>query len=369
MEVEAVDEECRRQARRSAGTEGVKVNALIAVLAADGEDVAAAASGAGSAAPAPKSCRNAEGRSENRSRSTSRPQQPASARHRLAPAAASTSGNRTFSRRSRVVWRRKPVSISQPLQAPARMAASSKRRRSRRCRWWHQGCICRCSAGCRIGSCRSAEGRIRRDRSPAALFEPVPTNSCRMTACARSLPSALSDPSRPCRTSASASIASSMRCWRCAPGSTTPLPCKGWRAGLQAVGQHGHQGHGACAAPRRSGCQRVLDRDPAWSSTNADVGVAVSIPGGLITPIIRKAEKRPCRPSPTRCAISASVPGPQLKPGGISGRHHVGLQHGHDGRQALRSRDQSAARNDTRGQRGRAAPCREEQQLALSPPW
>ncbi|MGH6805906.1 MAG: pyruvate dehydrogenase complex dihydrolipoamide acetyltransferase [Ensifer adhaerens] len=54
MEVEAVDEGTVAKIVVPAGTEGVKVNALIAVLAADGEDVAAAAKGGnGAAAPAP----------------------------------------------------------------------------------------------------------------------------------------------------------------------------------------------------------------------------------------------------------------------------------------------------------------------------
>lgn len=53
MEVEAVDEGTVAKLVVPAGTEGVKVNALIAILAADGEDVAAAASGGG-AAPAAK---------------------------------------------------------------------------------------------------------------------------------------------------------------------------------------------------------------------------------------------------------------------------------------------------------------------------
>lgn len=52
MEVEAVDEGIVAKLVIPAGTEGVKVNALIAILAVDGEDVAAAASGSGSAAPA-----------------------------------------------------------------------------------------------------------------------------------------------------------------------------------------------------------------------------------------------------------------------------------------------------------------------------
>src|SRR6187551_1658227 len=46
MEVEAVDEGTVAKIVVPAGTEGVKVNALIAVLAADGEDAGAAAKGA-----------------------------------------------------------------------------------------------------------------------------------------------------------------------------------------------------------------------------------------------------------------------------------------------------------------------------------
>src|SRR3990170_3538103 len=53
MEVEAVDEGTVAKLVVPAGTEGVKVNALIAILAGEGEDVKAAASGGG-AAPAPK---------------------------------------------------------------------------------------------------------------------------------------------------------------------------------------------------------------------------------------------------------------------------------------------------------------------------
>ncbi|KQY14604.1 pyruvate dehydrogenase complex dihydrolipoamide acetyltransferase [Rhizobium sp. Root482] len=53
MEVEAVDEGTVAKLVVPAGTEGVKVNALIAILAAEGEDVSAAAAG-GDAAPAAK---------------------------------------------------------------------------------------------------------------------------------------------------------------------------------------------------------------------------------------------------------------------------------------------------------------------------
>ncbi|MBP1845967.1 pyruvate dehydrogenase E2 component (dihydrolipoamide acetyltransferase) [Rhizobium petrolearium] len=51
MEVEAVDEGTVAKIVVPAGTEAVKVNALIAILAADGEDVSAAAAGGGASAP------------------------------------------------------------------------------------------------------------------------------------------------------------------------------------------------------------------------------------------------------------------------------------------------------------------------------
>ncbi|MGE3365942.1 MAG: pyruvate dehydrogenase complex dihydrolipoamide acetyltransferase [Rhizobiaceae bacterium] len=53
MEVEAVDEGTVAKIVVPAGTEGVKVNALIAILAGEGEDVAAAAAGGGAPATSP----------------------------------------------------------------------------------------------------------------------------------------------------------------------------------------------------------------------------------------------------------------------------------------------------------------------------
>ena len=59
MEVEAVDEGTVAKLVVAAGTEGVKVNAVIAILAAEGEDVGAAAKGGG-AAPAKAEAPRAE---------------------------------------------------------------------------------------------------------------------------------------------------------------------------------------------------------------------------------------------------------------------------------------------------------------------
>ena len=53
---------------------------------------------------------------------------------------------------------------------------------------------------------------------------------------------------------------------------------------------------------------KVPDANVSWTEAgmlkhkHADVGVAVAIKGGLITPIIRHAEEKRSAPSPTRCA-------------------------------------------------------------------
>jgi pyruvate dehydrogenase E2 component (dihydrolipoamide acetyltransferase) len=88
MEVEAIDEGTVAKLVVPAGTEGVKVNALIAVLAGEGEDVAAAASGAGSAAPAPKAAAVEAPKAEAA---------PAPAAAAAPAAAVSSGGARTFS--------------------------------------------------------------------------------------------------------------------------------------------------------------------------------------------------------------------------------------------------------------------------------
>ena len=64
MEVEAVDEGTVAKLVVPAGTEGVKVNAVIAILAAEGEDAKAAASSGGEAASAPKTDKAKEPKSE-----------------------------------------------------------------------------------------------------------------------------------------------------------------------------------------------------------------------------------------------------------------------------------------------------------------
>ena len=70
------------------------------------------------------------------------------------------------------------------------------------------------------------------------------------------------------------------------------------------------------------------DANVSWTESgmlkhkHADVGVAVSIPGGLITPIIRKAETKTLSRNLQRDEGSCRArAGPQAQAGRISGRH------------------------------------------------
>ena len=88
MEFEAVDEGTLAKIVVPEGTQDVAVNSLIAVLAADGEDVKAAAASAGSAAPAPKAeAPKAEAtKPEPPKAQTAAPAKPAAAQVAPAPA-------------------------------------------------------------------------------------------------------------------------------------------------------------------------------------------------------------------------------------------------------------------------------------------
>ncbi|WP_426230148.1 pyruvate dehydrogenase complex dihydrolipoamide acetyltransferase [Pararhizobium sp. DWP3-4] len=97
MEVEAVDEGTVAKLVVAAGTEGVKVNALIAILAADGEDVAAAASGGGAAPAAKPEAAKAEAKAEAAPAKTEAAPAAAAAPAPVAAQASASSGARTFS--------------------------------------------------------------------------------------------------------------------------------------------------------------------------------------------------------------------------------------------------------------------------------
>ena len=130
MEYEAVDEGTLAKIVVPEGTQDVAVNAVIAVMAAEGEDVKAAAAGAASA-PAPKAPKQAQSRKLERQAGA-----PAAAPAAPAPAAGcAETGRRRPPQPAATHLRvaawpavspRKPASICRASPAPARMAASSR---------------------------------------------------------------------------------------------------------------------------------------------------------------------------------------------------------------------------------------------------
>ena len=108
--------------------------------------------------------------------------------------------------------------------------------------------------------------------------------------------------------------------------------------------------------------QRVPDANVTWTESgmlkhkHSDVGVAVAIPGGLITPIIRHAETQVAVGDLQRDEGSRRArPRAQAQAAGIPGRHHRGVQPRHVRHQGLRRRDQPAARHHPGGRRRRGA--------------
>ena len=287
MEVEAVDEGTVAKLVVPAGTEGVKVNALIAVLAADGEDVAAAAKGGnGAAAPAPAA-------------KTETPAPAAPSAPAAAPAAAAAA----------------PVAQPAKAEGGARVFSSPLARRLAKDAGIDLSAIAGTGPHGRVvkkdvesavagGTAKPAAAPAAGAAAPAAaplakgmsedavlkLFEPgsyelVPHDGMRKTIAKRLVESKQTIPhfyvSVDCELDALLAL----------------------RAQLNA------------AAPEKDGkpvyklsvndmvikalalaLRDVPNANVSWTESNmvkhkhADVGVAVSIPGGLITPIVRQAE-------------------------------------------------------------------------------
>ncbi|MGR9149520.1 pyruvate dehydrogenase complex dihydrolipoamide acetyltransferase [Rhizobium leguminosarum] len=295
MEVEAVDEGTVAKLVVAAGTEGVKVNALIAVLAADGEDVSAAASGAGSAAPAPK----ADGAAAPKAEAAPAPAQstPAAAPvTAAAPASVSSDGSRTF---SSPLARRLAKEAGIDLSAVAGSGPHGRVVKSD------------IEAAVAGGGAKTAAAPVSAAAPQAAapapaaaapkgaseeavlkLFEPgsyelVPHDGMRKTIARRLVESKQTIPhfyvSVDCELDALLALRAQLN--DAAPRKDN-APAYKLSVNDMVIK--------AMALALRD----VPDANVSWTDSNmvkhkhADVGVAVSIPGGLITPIIRKAEEK-----------------------------------------------------------------------------
>ncbi len=298
MEVEAVDEGTVAKLVVPAGTEAVKVNALIAILAADGEDVAEAAKG-GNAAPAASQAK-AEAPKQEASKAEAPKEEavPAKAEKPAAnqasapstPAPVAKSGERIFA---------SPLARRLAKEAGLDLTAVSGS--------GPHGRIVKTDVekAAASGGAKAAPAAAASASAPAAalakgpseeavlkLFEPgsyelVPHDGMRKVIAKRLVESK-----------------------QTVPHFYVSVDCEldtllALRAQLNA------------AAPEKDGkpayklsvndmvikalalaLRDVPDANVSWTESNmvkhkhSDVGVAVSIPGGLITPIIRKAEEK-----------------------------------------------------------------------------
>ncbi|MGR9189889.1 pyruvate dehydrogenase complex dihydrolipoamide acetyltransferase [Rhizobium leguminosarum] len=295
MEVEAVDEGTVARLVVAAGTEGVKVNALIAVLAADGEDVSAAASGAGSAAPAPK----ADGAAAPKAEAAPAPAQstPAAAPVTApAPASVSSDGSRTFSSPlARRLAKEAGIDLSAVAGSGPHGRVVKTDIEAAVAGGGAKAAAAPVSAAAPQAAAPAPAAAAPKGASEEAvlkLFEPgsyelVPHDGMRKTIARRLVESKQTIPhfyvSVDCELDALLALRAQLN--DAAPRKDN-APAYKLSVNDMVIK--------AMALALRD----VPDANVSWTDSNmvkhkhADVGVAVSIPGGLITPIIRKAEEK-----------------------------------------------------------------------------
>ena len=121
--------------------------------------------------------------------------------------------------------------------------------------------------------------------------------------------------------------------------------------------------------------QRVPDANVSWTDggmlkhKHSDVSVAVALPGGLITPIIRNAESKSLSAISNEMRdLAARARAHKLKPHEYQGGTTVGVEPRHVRHQGFHRRDQPAAVDHPRGRRRRGAGGRAQRRSLRSPP-
>ncbi|MFC3205142.1 pyruvate dehydrogenase complex dihydrolipoamide acetyltransferase [Aquamicrobium soli] len=290
MEVEAVDEGTVAKLVVPAGTEGVKVNALIAVLAADGEDVAAAAKGGGEAAPAKAETAKPEAKAEApKSDAAKAPAQPAPA---ATPNGAVASGDRTFaSPLARRIAKDAGVDVAavkgtgphgRVVKADVEAAIA--------------GGGAKAAAPAPAAASAAPAPKPMSDDAVLKLFEEgsyelVPHDNMRKTIARRLVEAKSTIPhfylTLDCELDALLSLRSQLN---------AAAPLKKTEKGEAPA--YKLSVNDMIIKAMALALKAVPDANASWTDSamvkhkHADVGVAVSIPGGLITPIIRRAEEK-----------------------------------------------------------------------------
>ncbi|MVA26968.1 pyruvate dehydrogenase complex dihydrolipoamide acetyltransferase [Agrobacterium vitis] len=288
MEVEAVDEGVVAKIVVPAGTEGVKVNALIAILAAEGEDVSAAAAGGGASAPAKAEAPKEEApKAEAPAAKADAPAAaPQAAPQAAAPAAAS--GDRVF---SSPLARRLAKEAGLDLKAISGTGPKGRVVKSDVEKAVSTGGAKPAAAPAASGAAPApALAKGMSDDAVLKLFaegsyELVPHDGMRKTIAKRLQESKQTIPhfyvSVDCELDALLALRAQLN---------------GAAAEKDGKPVYKLSVNDMVIKAMALALRDVPDANVSWTDTNmvkhkhADVGVAVSIPGGLITPIIRQAE-------------------------------------------------------------------------------
>ncbi|RWQ36875.1 MAG: pyruvate dehydrogenase complex dihydrolipoamide acetyltransferase [Mesorhizobium sp.] len=299
MEVEAVDEGTVAKLVVPAGTEGVKVNALIAVLAAEGEDAAAAAKSGDGAAPTKAEAPKADAPKAETPKPEAPKPEPAAApapKAEAAPVAnGHASGERTFaSPLARRIAREAGVDVSavtgsgphgRVVKADVDAAISSGSTKAPAAKAAPTG-----------APAPVAAAKPKSDDQVLKLFaegsyELVPHDTMRKTIARRLV-------------EATTTIPHFYLTLDCELDALLAL-----RTQINAAAPVRKTDKGEAPAYKLSVNDMVIkamamalmavpDANASWTESamvkhkHADVGVAVSIPGGLITPIIRRADEK-----------------------------------------------------------------------------
>ena len=284
MEVEAVDEGTVAKIVVPAGTEGVKVNALIAILAAEGEDVKAAASGGDAKAEAPK----ADAKAVDAPKEAEKPvadKAPAAS----TPAPVAKDGNRVF---SSPLARRLAKEAGLDISAVSGSGPHGRVVKSDVEKAVASGGAKAAAAPAAASAAPAAAPKGMSEEAVLKLFEQgsyelVPHDGMRKTIAKRLVESKQTIPHFYVSVDVELDALLALRAQlNDAAPKKDDKPAYKLSVNDMVIK--------AMALALRD----VPDANVSWTDTNmvkhkhADVGVAVSIPGGLITPIIRHAETK-----------------------------------------------------------------------------